>query len=111
MKNQIQPRKLNTIRTIESFEQFLINIYSRKYDGIFRSKEAYASSLKKIIKCLGVTDNYFLNADMMQLIKWKYQISDKPAFSTLPAKHKTNLLSSYEAFLNYGRFQSGLINY
>lgn len=109
--NPINLNTMKTTRTLESFQQFLINIYARKYNGVFLSKESYKSLIKSVIKTLGVTEQYFLNADLKQLKIWQILIQDKPAFQCISIEHRRDLRSGFEAFVNYSRYQAGLISY
>lgn len=109
--NQPNPFKIKLYRTIESFQQFLANIYSRKHNGKFLSVKNYTSYIHTIIKILGITENCFLNSDLTVLKTWKIIINDKSAFKTLSNEYKKDLNSGFEAFINYGRYNEGFVKY
>lgn len=107
-----QQRKIMTnIRTFESFEQFLANIYSRQNGGKFLSIKNYKAYIKKVIKMLGVSEGQFLNAELKQLKAWFIQLADKSDFRNSPKEYKSDLKSGFTAFINYGRYQAGYVNY
>lgn len=106
-----QRKTMKTIRTFESFEQFLANIYSRQNGGKFLSINNYRSYIKKVIKMLGVSERQFLNAELKQLKAWFIQLADKSDFRNSSFGYKSDLKSGFSAFINYGRYQAGYVNY
>jgi hypothetical protein len=108
LKNQ---NNVKTNRTLESFEQFLVNVHACKNNGKFLSKENYKSYIRQVIKALAVTEQEFLNASSTKLQVWKIQIEDKPTFKSLSAAYRSDLKSGFEAFVNYARYQAGFLKY
>lgn len=102
---------MKTNRTFESFEQFLVNIYSRQNGGKFLSKNNYLSYIRRVTKILSVPESQFLNADLKQLKTWFIQLEDKRDFQRASYDHQSDLKSGFNAFINYGRYQVGYVTY
>ena len=108
LKNQ---NNMKTNRTLESFEQFLVNVHACKNNGKFLSQKNYKSYVKTVAKIFGLREQEFLNASSTKLQVWKIQIEDKPTFKSLSPAYRSDLKSGFEAFVNYARYQAGFLKY
>src|ERR1700758_4814516 len=104
INNLKNKNNMKTNRTLESFEQFLVNVHACKNNGKFLSKENYKSYIRQVIKTLNVTEKEFLNANSTTLQVWKIQIEDKPTFKSLSPAYRNDLKSGFGAFVNYARY-------
>lgn len=109
--NPINLYTMKTIRTFESFSQFLINVYSKQNGGKFLSQNNYLSYIRNVIKHLGISESQFLNAELTLLKAWFRQLEDKPSFRKVSAEYRNDLKSGFNAFINYGRYQVGYVTY
>ncbi|HXD93887.1 MAG TPA: hypothetical protein VNX01_11795 [Bacteroidia bacterium] len=109
--NNLNQNNMKKSRTIESFEQFLVNVHACTNNGKFLSKENYKSYVRKVAKIFNKTEKDFLNTELIQLKAWKIQIEDKPTFKSLSAEYRSDLKSGFEAFVNYARYQAGFLKY
>lgn len=101
---------MKTTRTLESYERFLKNLWPLQNSGKFVSEYNYKNLLAQTAEILRLPESYFLNAQISQLEKWELEMKNKPLFSKDAKKHRSDLKSSFAAYIAYCKFQKGLIS-
>lgn len=100
-----------TTRTPESYEKFLKNVWKLQNNGKFVSEYNYKKLIMQSAEVLRLPEYYFLNAQISQLEKWELEMNEKPLFHKNPKKYRSDIKSSFKAYIAYCKFQKGLISF